>query len=296
MKINNFLIVVFSFLYVNSAKSEIKKVSSLDTVVPVEIRFCSFPNEFGKGKLFINDKKIGIVKSNGFYVQNFPINSDIHIRIRLGKTDYYQDGYYQVEKNGGVINVDYFFNDSLSMEKISNDRKNQSGWISVDYWPGLVTHNPPKVKYKLIPRRALVGDFRDRFGCLTTAGYQWSDAAQSCVRLWEVGDIIESSYYDSTGLSISYGYVIFSENGEYAEIFPSENWMDLGNKNVYLLRNIGYEWRYIGEWRYDVDGLNGYDHHLNLTIHKNNDNTPLKLIVNNTACYFIKKRHENSSK
>lgn len=31
-----------------------------------------------------------------------------------------------------------------------------------------------------------VGEDRDRFGCVVSAGYQWCGAKQSCVRPWEL--------------------------------------------------------------------------------------------------------------
>lgn len=34
----------------------------------------------------------------------------------------------------------------------------------------------------------LVGSDRDDHGCLTSDGYQWSNALHDCVRVWEVGE------------------------------------------------------------------------------------------------------------
>lgn len=61
----------------------------------------------------------------------------------------------------------------------------------------------------------LVGGDRDDHGCLSTAGYTWSDALHDCVRVWEVGD-----RFDDGPRSI---YVIYSTDSMYAEIFTAES-------------------------------------------------------------------------
>jgi hypothetical protein len=36
-------------------------------------------------------------------------------------------------------------------------------------------------------KKPKVGDVRDEHGCLTSGGYVWSEAKDSCIRLWESG-------------------------------------------------------------------------------------------------------------
>lgn len=60
----------------------------------------------------------------------------------------------------------------------------------------------------------LVGGDRDDHGCLSTAGYTWSDALHDCVRVWEVGE-----RFNEGPKSI---YVVYSTDSIYAEIFTPE--------------------------------------------------------------------------
>jgi len=59
----------------------------------------------------------------------------------------------------------------------------------------------------------LVGSDRDEHGCIGSAGYSWSDALHSCVRVWEAGE-----RFDAGPQSV---YLIYSEDSTFAEIFPS---------------------------------------------------------------------------
>ncbi len=60
----------------------------------------------------------------------------------------------------------------------------------------------------------LVGGNRDDHGCLTAAGYTWSDARHDCVRIWEVG-----RRFDGGTAPL---YLIFSTDSAYAELFTEK--------------------------------------------------------------------------
>lgn len=60
----------------------------------------------------------------------------------------------------------------------------------------------------------LVGGDRDDHGCLTAAGYTWSDALHDCVRVWEVGE-----RFDEGPKQI---FLVYSTDSLFAEIFSPD--------------------------------------------------------------------------
>ena len=58
----------------------------------------------------------------------------------------------------------------------------------------------------------LVGSDRDEHGCIGSAGYTWSNAVHSCIRLWEVG-----TRFDNGPESV---FLIYSPDSTFAEVFP----------------------------------------------------------------------------
>lgn len=60
----------------------------------------------------------------------------------------------------------------------------------------------------------LVGGDRDEHGCLSSAGYTWSDALHDCVRVWEVG----LRFDDGSAPA----FLVFSTDSTYAEIFTTD--------------------------------------------------------------------------
>ncbi len=57
----------------------------------------------------------------------------------------------------------------------------------------------------------LVGSDRDDHGCLTSDGYQWSNALHDCVRVWEVGE-----RFDEGEKPV---FLVYSRDSLFAEIF-----------------------------------------------------------------------------
>lgn len=57
----------------------------------------------------------------------------------------------------------------------------------------------------------LVGTDRDDHGCLSSDGYQWSNALHDCVRVWEVGE-----RFDEGSKPV---FLVYSLDSLYAEIF-----------------------------------------------------------------------------
>ena len=60
----------------------------------------------------------------------------------------------------------------------------------------------------------LVGNAKDKHGCLVSAGYQWSKIKNDCIRIWETGEKFTSAEETL--------YIVFSDDNKYAEIFTKE--------------------------------------------------------------------------
>lgn len=71
---------------------------------------------------------------------------------------------------------------------------------------------PSKVENKV----KLVGADKDAHGCIASAGYQWSEIRQECIRPWEKGMKLSKSQ-DST--STTAAYLVFSKDSSEVEIY-----------------------------------------------------------------------------
>lgn len=285
-KVNKFIIVlILHFCFPFTAKGKIQNsIKKFPALVSLEIRFCAFPDKFKTGILFINGKKKAGVKSGSRFVFSFPADSSIHLKIKLGKNEYVQDGNFITEKNGGVINVEYFFlfdSSNLAERAGKSVKFNKRGWIGVDYWPGFRVRERTKTDNKGLGK-VPPGGYRDGYGCLPSGGYKWSDAAQSCIRLWESGVSFQKT---NTGLEVVYpdsvttfnpdGNIVFSSDGEWAEIFTTENWDKNSDKHVWLLRKYGDEWRYSDRMLIEIKKEEGNEK-LNIYINKIKSYTIIK--------------------
>ena len=65
--------------------------------------------------------------------------------------------------------------------------------------------------YSCTSHKNLIGNARDEHGCLTSAGYQWSEALKDCVRIWEKGERVSVN-----GQSL---ILIFNKDSSLVEIF-----------------------------------------------------------------------------
>lgn len=59
-----------------------------------------------------------------------------------------------------------------------------------------------------------VGSDKDSHGCKSSAGYQWSELLQDCIRVWEVGVAITP--VDDTTKA---GYIVFKKDSTKVELF-----------------------------------------------------------------------------
>lgn len=71
-----------------------------------------------------------------------------------------------------------------------------------------------------------VGNDKDAYGCIPSAGYQWSELKQDCIRPFELPlQLYNNDHTFSAG-------VIFSSNLEKAEVFCKEGRLLMINSNI----------------------------------------------------------------
>ncbi len=61
----------------------------------------------------------------------------------------------------------------------------------------------------------MVGGDKDNHGCISSAGYTWSNLKNKCIRTWEQGEKL----IDVDPKSTSAAYIIFSDDKSKAELF-----------------------------------------------------------------------------
>jgi hypothetical protein len=71
-----------------------------------------------------------------------------------------------------------------------------------------------------------VGNDKDAYGCIPSAGYQWSELKQDCIRSFELPlQLYNNDHTFSAG-------VLFSSNLEKAEVFCKEGRLLMINSNI----------------------------------------------------------------
>ncbi len=75
---------------------------------------------------------------------------------------------------------------------------------------------------------AAVGGQRDKHGCLTSAGYTWSEVRKDCIRPWEEG--MQFTAPEGQKDATQAAYAVFSRDSSKVEVFLP------GRKPVVLLR------------------------------------------------------------
>ena len=84
----------------------------------------------------------------------------------------------------------------------------------------LTTCNEKKVK-----NINIVGNDKDAYGCIGSAGFTWSYSKKRCIRIWEEGTRFEIYNSDTTSdiENVEVIYVILSDDKSIAEIFFNNN-------------------------------------------------------------------------
>lgn len=76
-----------------------------------------------------------------------------------------------------------------------------------------------------------VGNDKDAQGCVTSAGYRWSDLKGECVRVYDVGYRLNSIEELEEDGSMYSAFVLFEDEGDRAELFLPD-----GSKSIMLKR------------------------------------------------------------
>ena len=117
----------------------------------------------------------------------------------------------------------------LSMFSCSNPKKEE------------VKENPNQ---KVEEQEELVGADRDEHGCITSAGFSWSELQQTCVQLWEAG-VRLGPIEVKEGDAVFSAFVLFNKDESKAEVV-------LPNKEGSVILNKKSENLYEkGEYLYD---------------------------------------------
>ena len=89
----------------------------------------------------------------------------------------------------------------------------------------------------------LVGADRDEHGCITSAGFSWSELQQTCVQLWEAGVRLDPIEVKEGDAVIS-AFVLFNKDESKAEVvLPKKGSVILDKKSENLYEK--------GEYLYD---------------------------------------------
>ena len=130
--------------------------------------------------------------------------------------------------------------DTLSFSTLDAKRVVADGILLDDtatvYYEGKYNTGMSAQKIVVVPgKREMVGGDRDKHGCIGSAGYQWSEVQQDCIRIFEKGIRLKAIDGDQSA------FIVFSPDSSKVELFFSS-----GDKNEILDRRTlpagGYAW------------------------------------------------------
>ena len=106
-------------------------------------------------------------------------------------------------------------------------------------------------KIVVVPgRRNMVGGDRDKHGCIGSAGYQWSEVQQDCIRC------VRKGYPDEAVDGSQSAFIVFSPDSTQVELFFSS-----GDKTRYWIgahsQSGGYAWNVEDDDTKNVRRING---------------------------------------
>ena len=145
--------------------------------------------------------------------------------------------------------------DTLSFSTLDAERVVTDGILLDDtaivYHSGKYKTGMKAQKIVVVPgRRNRVGGDRDKHGCIGSAGYQWSEVQQDCIRVFEKG--IRMTAVDGSQSA----FIVFSPDSTQVELFFSS-----GDKNEILDRRSlpsgGYAWNVEDDDTKNVRRING---------------------------------------
>lgn len=130
--------------------------------------------------------------------------------------------------------------DTLSFSTLDAKREVTDGILLDDtatvYFQGKYSFGMSAQKIVVVPKeRNKVGGDRDEHGCIGSAGYEWSEVLQDCIRIFEKGKRLQAVEGDRSV------FIVFSPDSSKVELFFSS-----GDKNEILDRRSlpagGYAW------------------------------------------------------
>lgn len=145
--------------------------------------------------------------------------------------------------------------DTLSFSTLDAEKVVTDGILLDDttivYHSGKYKTGMKAQKIVVVPgRRNMVGGDRDKHGCIGSAGYQWSEVQQDCIRVFEKG--IRMKAVDGSQSA----FIVFSPDSTQVELFFSS-----GDKNEILDRRSlpsgGYAWNVEDDDTKNVRRING---------------------------------------
>lgn len=120
--------------------------------------------------------------------------------------------------------------DTLSFSTLDAERVVTDGILLNDtatvYYEGKYKAGMSAQKIVVVPAaKNLAGGDRDEHGCIGSAGYQWSEVQQDCIRVFEKGIRLKAADSDQ------FAFIVFSPDSAKVELFFSS-----GEKNEILDR------------------------------------------------------------
>ena len=121
--------------------------------------------------------------------------------------------------------------DTLSFSTLDTERVVTDGILLDDtaivYHSGKYKTGMEAQKIVVVPgRRNRVGGDRDKHGCIGSAGYQWSEVQQDCIRVFEKG--IRMKAVDGSQSA----FIVFSPDSTQVELFFSSGDLPVDRKTI----------------------------------------------------------------
>ena len=93
---------------------------------------------------------------------------------------------------------------SLSCDFVFKDRKDNETEVKAD-------------------KKVVLGTVRDEHGCVSTAGYKWSQLTKECIRPFEIGYRLNSIEKLEGDSAVKSAFVVFEESGDKAELYLADD-------------------------------------------------------------------------
>lgn len=107
---------------------------------------------------------------------------------------------------------------------------------------GIANKTAEKSSFDTKNKTHMVGGKKDKHGCLTAAGYTWSNLRKECIRLFEVG--IRIRPINNTETYEASGFLVFGSDSSKVELFlPSTSCSEILKKKADKYENTTHEYK-----------------------------------------------------